>query len=82
MVCCWLNVGVWFGLIGEVALGAGTMLFGESTGYGDACKLMDMAFEAGVNTFDSAEMYPVPQCAATAGKSEEFLGKWLANRQR
>lgn len=69
-------------VMGLMILFAGTMLFGESTSYKDACRLMDMALEAGVNTFDSAEMYPVPQHAVTAGKSEEFIGKWLATQPR
>ena len=55
----------------------GTMLFGEGTGYKEACRLMDTCMEHGVDFFDSAEMYPVPQRAATSGLSEEYLGRWL-----
>jgi hypothetical protein len=31
---------------------------------------------------NSAEMYPVPQRAETAGRSEEVLGRWLRGRKR
>ena len=43
------------------ALCFGTMLFGESSSYLEACRLLDQCMEAGVHFFDSAEMYPVPQ---------------------
>ncbi|EFN60059.1 hypothetical protein CHLNCDRAFT_48407 [Chlorella variabilis] len=51
----------------------GTMLFGESTPPAEAERLLGLAADAGVNCFDTAEMYP--------GRSEEVLGAWL-RRQR
>ncbi|GLC63420.1 hypothetical protein PLESTF_000034300 [Pleodorina starrii] len=53
------------------------MLFGESTSYPEAERLLSICMEAGVNFFDTAEMYPVPQRAETAGASEGYLGRWL-----
>lgn len=41
------------------------MLFGESTSALEAERLLDLAVEAGITFFDTAEMYPVPQSAAT-----------------
>ena len=38
------------------------------------------AVERGVTSFDSAEMYPVPQSPRTAGGSEAVLGSWLGAR--
>ena len=61
---------------------SGTMLFGESTSYPEACQLLSLGSEGGINTFDSAEMYPVPQRPETQGRSEEFLGSWLKPRRR
>jgi N-acetyltransferase 10 len=58
------------------------MLFGESTSSIEAADLLDQAAEAGVNFFDSAEMYPVPQRAETQGASEAILGSWLRGRRR
>ena len=58
------------------------MLFGESTTEKTALSLLSMAAERGVTLFDSAEMYPVPQRAATQGASERLLGKWLHTQPR
>jgi len=59
------------------------MLFGTTTeAYRDAAALMDACAERGAAFFDAAEMYPVPQCAATAGRSEQWLGAWMAGRPR
>ncbi|KAF5831998.1 tas-like protein [Dunaliella salina] len=59
----------------------GTMLFGEGNSYEEACLLLDKCMANGVNFFDSAEMYPVPQRAETAGKSERLLGQWIRERK-
>ena len=58
------------------------MLFGTSTDRSTAELLLATAADEGVNFFDTAEMYPVPQSAITQGLSEEFLGDWLANQRR
>eukprot|EP00882_Tetradesmus_deserticola_P018958 GHRQ01020392.1.p2 GENE.GHRQ01020392.1~~GHRQ01020392.1.p2 ORF type:complete len:116 (+),score=39.34 GHRQ01020392.1:189-536(+) len=58
------------------------MLFGEAQDYSTACRLLGTCMEAGVNFFDSAEMYPVPQRAETQGRSEDFLGRWMQQHRR
>ena len=58
------------------------MLFGEGTPSEEAGRLLSTAAEHGISFFDSAEMYPVPQRAATQGASEEVLGAWLRQRRR
>ncbi|KAI8476768.1 MAG: Aldo/keto reductase [Monoraphidium minutum] len=58
------------------------MLFGESTDAATAGQLLGSCMDAGANFFDAAEMYPVPQRAETAGRSEEMLGAWLRGRRR
>ena len=58
------------------------MQFGEAIDYSGAALMLDTAAEAGINFFDSAEMYPVPQRAETQGLSEKFLGRWLKTRRR
>ncbi len=55
----------------------GTMLFGEGTDAHTAHHILSTALDAGVTLFDTAEMYPVPQCAATQGASERIVGEWL-----
>ncbi|KAM7275554.1 hypothetical protein ACFE04_017420 [Oxalis oulophora] len=59
----------------------GTMTFGEQNTLPQSFRLLDEAFEAGINFFDSAEMYPVPQRAATQGRSEEYFGRWIKQRR-
>ncbi len=63
-------------------LSLGTMTFGQQNSLADAKAQLDCALEAGVNFIDTAEMYPVPARAETQGKTEEFVGAWLAEQDR
>ncbi|CUJ88401.1 General stress protein 69 [Ruegeria denitrificans] len=57
----------------------GTMTFGTQTSEADGHMQMDMALAAGINFFDTAEMYPVnPISKETVGRTEEILGNWNA----
>jgi len=38
----------------------GTMTFGTQANKKESFKIMDMAYERGINFFDTAEIYPVP----------------------
>lgn len=60
--------------------GLGVMTFGGQTPDADAMRQMDMAFDAGITLFDTAENYPTPTGPATQGRSEKLLGKWVAAR--
>ncbi len=61
----------------------GTMTFGTQTKETDAHRQMDMALEAGIDFWDTAEMYPVnPVRAETVGRSEEIVGNWITSRGR
>ncbi|MCW1431758.1 aldo/keto reductase [Novosphingobium sp. JCM 18896] len=62
------------------AFGLGVMTFGGQTPEADALRQLDMAFDAGVTLFDSAENYPIPTGPETQGRSEEVLGRWIADR--
>lgn len=55
----------------------GTMTWGEQNSEADAHAQMDMAVAAGVNFFDTAEMYPVAPKAETQGRTEAYIGSWL-----
>ncbi|PON78470.1 Niemann-Pick C type protein [Trema orientale] len=57
------------------------MTLGEQNTLAESYGLLDQAFNAGINFFDSAEMYPVPQRVQTQGRSEEYLGRWIRNRK-
>jgi aryl-alcohol dehydrogenase (NADP+) len=66
--------------ISEVCLG--TMTWGEQNSERDAHAQLDRAVELGINFVDTAEMYPAPPRAETQGRTEAFLGRWLAARGR
>ena len=63
-------------------LGLGTMTFGSMADEAQSLAIMDRALEAGIDFFDTAEIYPVPPDPKYAGRSEEILGKWLSGRRR
>jgi aryl-alcohol dehydrogenase-like predicted oxidoreductase len=66
-------------------LGLGTMNFGELTDEAAAFEIMDQALEAGINLFDTADVYGGPQSPDMEkgyGVSEEIIGRWLAQGGR
>ncbi len=67
-------------------IGLGTMNFGELTDESASFRIMDEAVDAGINFFDTADVYGGPQSPDMAkgyGTSEEIIGNWLArNGQR
>jgi aryl-alcohol dehydrogenase-like predicted oxidoreductase len=60
----------------------GTMTFGRQADEATSFRIMDMALDAGINFFDTAEMYPVPPDAKYVGVTEEIVGRWLKTKQR
>lgn len=60
----------------------GTMTFGSQCDEKNAFAIMDKAYDAGVNFFDTAELYPVPPEASLAGLTEEMVGRWLKTKPR
>jgi aryl-alcohol dehydrogenase-like predicted oxidoreductase len=66
--------------VSELALG--TMTWGEQNSEADAHAQLDCAVAHGINFIDTAEMYPVPPRAETQGRTEAYLGAWLARRSR
>ena len=62
------------------ALCLGTMTFGEQNTPEEAAAQLDRAVAAGINFIDTAEMYPVPPKAETMGRTEAYIGRWLAQR--
>jgi aryl-alcohol dehydrogenase-like predicted oxidoreductase len=63
------------------AVGLGVMTFGAQTQEDDAFRQLDLALQAGITLFDTAENYPAPVSAETQGRSEEILGRWIAARR-
>jgi len=57
------------------ALTLGTMMFGEQTSTEDSLRIIDKAWDQGINFIDTADLY-------TGGRSEEIVGEAIArNRQ-
>jgi aryl-alcohol dehydrogenase-like predicted oxidoreductase len=59
-------------LISELSLG--TMTFGGQTDEADSLAILDYAYEAGINMWDTADLY-------TNGESERIVGKALKGRR-
>jgi len=53
----------------------GTMNFGVSTDEKEAFRIMDAALDAGINFFDTANVYGWGE---NSGRTEEIIGKWFA----
>ncbi len=64
------------------SFGLGTMSFGSQVDEALAQRILDRAFDAGINFFDTAEMYSSPSRPETYGKAEEILGHWLKTKPR
>lgn len=63
----------------------GTLNFGEITDESTSFRIMDEALEAGINFFDTADVYGGPQSPDMEkgfGISEEIVGRWLAQGGR
>ena len=61
-------------------IGLGTMRFGFTADESASSVIMDAAVDAGVNFFDTADVYGGPQSPDMAkgyGISEEIIGRWL-----
>lgn len=61
-------------------IGLGTMTFGSQTNKQESFKIMDAAMDAGIDFFDTAEVYPVPPTKELAGLTEEWIGDWMKMR--
>jgi len=62
-------------------IGLGTMTWGEQNTEAEAHEQLDYALDRGINLIDAAEMYPVPPRAETAGRTEAYIGSWIAARK-
>ncbi len=62
----------------EICLG--TMTFGNQADQDTAFAIMDVADEAGVNFFDTADVYPLGGGLERVGRTEEFVGRWIKER--
>src|SRR5262245_31044109 len=54
-------------------IGSAAEFYGMGENETEACRLMDRAVDLGMNVFDTADAYG-------GGRSETFIGRWLAAR--
>jgi aryl-alcohol dehydrogenase-like predicted oxidoreductase len=66
--------------VSEICLGS--MTWGCQNSEADAHAQIDYALGQGVNFIDTAELYAVPPSAETQGRTEEYIGSWLAQTGR
>jgi aryl-alcohol dehydrogenase-like predicted oxidoreductase len=64
--------------VSEICLG--TMTFGFQTEQDEANRIMDAAYDGGVNFIDTSDVYPIG--APQVGTTEEIVGDWLAGKPR
>jgi aryl-alcohol dehydrogenase-like predicted oxidoreductase len=67
-------------VVSEICLG--TMTFGNQADERTSHAILDRAHDAGVDFLDIAEVYPVPPDVKYAGRSEEIVGRWMADKPR
>lgn len=48
----------------------------------EAFRILDKAYEPGINFYDTAEVYPVPPTAELAVLTERIFGEWIQTRPR
>ncbi|MEM9825593.1 MAG: aldo/keto reductase [Planctomycetota bacterium] len=60
----------------------GTMTFGTQCDKKISHAICDRAYDAGIDFFDTAEIYPVPPSEEKVGQTEEIFGKWLKTKPR
>jgi aryl-alcohol dehydrogenase-like predicted oxidoreductase len=66
--------------VSTIALG--TMTFGSTTTRKEAFDILNLAYEAGINFIDTAELYPVPPDSKWIGITEKIVGEWLKTKPR
>ena len=67
-------------LVSDVCMG--TMTFGSQCDEKTSHRILNVAYDAGIDFFDNAEIYPVPPSADTVGVSEEIFGRWMKDKPR
>ncbi len=67
-------------VVSEICMG--TMTFGTQAEKAESFRIMDESVEAGIDFFDTAEVYPVPPTEELAGLTEKWVGEWLKGKPR
>ncbi|HIA58712.1 MAG TPA: aldo/keto reductase [Gammaproteobacteria bacterium] len=60
----------------------GTMSFGNWSDKEESFKILNQAYDRGINFYDTAEIYPVPPTLELAGVTEYIFGEWIKTKSR
>jgi aryl-alcohol dehydrogenase (NADP+) len=60
----------------------GTMTFGSQCDEDTSRAILDASADAGITFIDTADVYPIAGSAATVGRTEEIIGRWLIGRRQ
>ena len=60
----------------------GTMTFGGQCDEPLSHEICDRAWDAGIDFFDAAEIYPVPPREELVGVTEQIVGRWMKTKSR
>jgi aryl-alcohol dehydrogenase (NADP+) len=60
----------------------GTMTFGLQCDEAQSQAIMDASADGGIDFIDTADVYPLGGDTATAGRTEEIVGRWLKGRRQ
>ena len=63
--------------VSEICLG--TMTFAGQSDEAVSRRIIDKAVDRGVTFLDTADCYPIPITPETSGRTEEVIGRWLAD---
>jgi aryl-alcohol dehydrogenase-like predicted oxidoreductase len=66
--------------VSEICMG--TMTLGGQADERTALRILDRAYDAGIDFYDTAENYPVPPDPKWAGDTERIVGRWLKTKDR
>ncbi len=58
------------------------LTFPSFTKASKAFKILDKAYDSGINFYDTAEIYPVPPKKSYEGTTETIVGEWLKTKPR
>src|SRR6476646_1619423 len=59
----------------------GTMTFGSQCDEGQSHAILDAASDGGIEFIDTANVYPMRGGPASAGRTEEIVGRWLKGKR-
>ena len=60
----------------------GTMSFGTWSDKEESFKILNTAYDRGINFYDTAEIYPVPPSQELVGVTEFIFGEWIKTKPR